>query len=82
MLAAWLDGADVVNMRRRSRAGESWLKRATAHAFYRVMNRLSDVPIPVDTGDFRLLSRRAVEAINALPERNRHDERALRLDRF
>ena len=71
MLAAWLDGADVVNMRRRSRAGESWLKRATAHAFYRVMNRLSDVPIPVDTGDFRLLSRRAVEAINALPERNR-----------
>ena len=71
MLAAWLDGADVVNMRRRNRAGESWLKRATAHAFYRVMNRLSDVPIPVDTGDFRLLSRRAVEAINALPERNR-----------
>jgi polyisoprenyl-phosphate glycosyltransferase len=71
MLAAWHDGADVVNMRRRNRAGESWLKRATAHAFYRVMNRLSDVPIPVDTGDFRLLSRRAVEAINSLPERNR-----------
>ncbi len=71
MLAAWLDGADVVNMRRRHRAGESWLKRATAHAFYRVMNLLSDVPIPLDTGDFRLLSLRAVEAINALPERNR-----------
>jgi glycosyltransferase involved in cell wall biosynthesis len=71
MLAAWLDGADVVNMRRRNRAGESWLKRATAHAFYRVMNLLSDVPIPMDTGDFRLLSLRAVEAINALPERNR-----------
>jgi glycosyltransferase involved in cell wall biosynthesis len=71
MLAAWRAGADVVNMRRRARAGESWLKRATAFAFYRVMNRLSEVPIPVDTGDFRLLSRRAVDAINAMPERNR-----------
>jgi glycosyltransferase involved in cell wall biosynthesis len=71
MLAAWRGGADVVNMRRRARAGESWLKRATAFAFYRVMNRLSDVPIPVDTGDYRLLSRRAVDAINALPERSR-----------
>ena len=71
MLAAWRGGADVVNMRRRARAGESWLKRATAYAFYRVMNRLSEVPIPVDTGDYRLLSRRAVDAIKALPERNR-----------
>jgi glycosyltransferase involved in cell wall biosynthesis len=71
MLAAWRAGADVVNMRRRARAGESWLKRTTAFAFYRVMNRLSEVPIPVDTGDFRLLSRRAVDAINAMPERNR-----------
>lgn len=71
MLAAWRGGADVVNMRRRARAGESWLKRATAHAFYRVMNRLSEVPIPVDTGDYRLLSRRAVDALNSLPERNR-----------
>jgi glycosyltransferase involved in cell wall biosynthesis len=71
MLAAWREGADVVNMRRRRRAGESWLKRVTAYGFYRVMNRLSDVPIPVDTGDFRLLSRRAVDALNSLPERNR-----------
>jgi glycosyltransferase involved in cell wall biosynthesis len=71
MLAAWRNGADVVNMQRRTRAGESWLKRATAFAFYRVMNRLSEVPIPVDTGDYRLLSRRAVDALNALPERNR-----------
>ena len=71
MLAAWHAGADVVNMRRRHRAGENWLKRATAHGFYRVMNRLSDVPIPVDTGDFRLLSRRAVDALKELPERNR-----------
>ena len=72
MLAAWRDGADVVCMRRRSRAGESWLKRASAHAYYRLLNRLSRVPIPADTGDFRLLSRRAVEALKRLPERNRY----------
>jgi len=71
MLQAWRDGADVVNMRRRTREGESWFKRATAHAFYRVINRLSEVPIPRDVGDFRLLSRRAVQALNLLPERNR-----------
>jgi len=71
MLSAWRAGADVVNMRRRRRAGEHWLKRTTAHSFYRIINRLSDVPIPVDTGDFRLLSRRAVNALNDLPERNR-----------
>lgn len=71
MLAAWREGADVVDMRRRSRAGESWLKRATAHLFYRAINRLSDVPIPHDTGDFRLLSRRAVDALNEMPESNR-----------
>lgn len=71
MLHQWRSGADVVNMRRRSRAGETWLKRATAHAFYRVINRLSEVPIPEDVGDFRLLSRRAVDALNELPERSR-----------
>ena len=71
MLQAWREGADVVNMRRRSRDGETWLKRATAHAFYRVINRMSEVPIPRDVGDFRLLSRRAVQALNLLPEHNR-----------
>lgn len=71
MIEHWRAGADVVDMRRRSRAGETWLKRATAHAFYRVMNRLSEVPIPEDVGDFRLLSRRAVDALNELPERSR-----------
>ena len=71
MLLAWRDGADVVNMRRRHRAGDNWLKRTTAHAFYRVLNWLSKVPIPVDIGDFRLLSKRAVDALNDLPERNR-----------
>jgi glycosyltransferase involved in cell wall biosynthesis len=71
MLAAWQAGADVVDMRRRSRHGESWLKRTTAHLFYRAINRLSEVPIPEDTGDFRLLSRRAVDVLNQMPERNR-----------
>lgn len=71
MVQAWRDGADVVNMRRRTRDGETWFKRATAHAFYRIINRLSEVPIPRDVGDFRLLSRRAVQALNLLPERNR-----------
>ncbi len=71
MLAAWRQGADVVNMRRRSRADESWLKRQAARSFYRAINRLSDMPIPEDVGDFRLFSRRAVDALNQLPERNR-----------
>lgn len=71
MLDAWRAGAEAVNMRRRTRQGESWFKRFTAHAFYRVINRLSDVPIPADVGDFRLLSRRVVDVLNELPERTR-----------
>ena len=71
MLDAWRQGADVVNMKRRSRQGETWFKNASAHWFYRIINGLSEVPIPPDVGDFRLLSRRAVEALNQLPERNR-----------
>lgn len=71
MVEAWRNGADVVNMKRRSRDGETWLKKASAHSFYRLMNKLSDVKIPEDVGDFRLLSRRAVEAMNSLPEHNR-----------
>lgn len=72
MLTAWHAGADVVCMRRRTRAGETRTKRFSAHLFYRLLNRLSKVDIPEDTGDFRLLSRRAVEALNQLDERNRY----------
>ncbi|CUJ51759.1 TPA: glycosyltransferase family 2 protein [Pseudomonas aeruginosa] len=72
MLRAWKGGADVVCMRRRSRAGESWLKRYSAHRFYRVLNAISEVDIPADTGDFRLLSRKAVDALSQLNERNRY----------
>lgn len=71
MLDAWRAGADVVNMRRTGRDGETLLKRTTAHFFYRIINRLSDVTIPSDVGDFRLFSRRAVDALNRLPESNR-----------
>lgn len=72
MVQAWQEGADVVLMKRRSRAGESWLKRTTASLFYRLINRISDIQIPVDIGDFRLMSRRSVDALNKLPERNRY----------
>ncbi len=72
MMTVWQqDGVDMVNMRRRTREGETWFKKATAHAFYRVINQLSDVEIPADVGDFRLISRRAVDALNQLPETNR-----------
>ncbi|MBM3389703.1 MAG: glycosyltransferase family 2 protein [Betaproteobacteria bacterium] len=71
MVTAWRAGADIVNMKRRSRRDESWTKRRAAGAFYRLINRLSDTPIPADIGDFRLLSRRAVQALNRMPERNR-----------
>ncbi len=71
MLRAWRAGSDVVQMRRASRAGESWLKRATARAFYRTIGRISDIEIPADVGDFRLLSRRAVAALLRCPERSR-----------
>ena len=69
--ARFREGHDVVYAVRRSRAGESWFKRATASAFYRVIGRLSDTPVPADTGDFRLLSRRAVLTLRGLRERHR-----------
>ena len=72
MLQAWREGADVVSMKRRSRAGETWFKQFSAHAFYRLLNRISEVEIPEDTGDFRLLSRKAVNAMSQLGERNRY----------
>lgn len=71
LLTKWHEGYDVVNAVRLSRDGESWLKRASAHAFYRVINRMSVVDIPADTGDFRLLSRPVLDALKTLPERRR-----------
>ena len=70
-VARWREGDDMVYGTRLAREGESWLKRASAAAFYRVMNYLSRTPIPRDTGDFRLLSRRALDALAQLRERGR-----------
>jgi glycosyltransferase involved in cell wall biosynthesis len=70
MVREWQAGHDVVLMRRASR-DEGWFKKTTAHAFYWAIGRLSSVPIPADVGDFRLLSRRAVDALKRVPERSR-----------
>ena len=70
-VAKWREGYDDVHGTRMEREGESWLKRGTAHAFYRVIGRLSHTPIPADTGDFRLLSPRSLAALRQLRERHR-----------
>ncbi len=67
----WRAGYDVVYAVRRTRKGESAFKLLTARVFYRVIKRLTNVAIPVDTGDFRLMSRRVVEALRSSPERHR-----------
>lgn len=64
-------GCDVVYGRRRARAKESAFKLATAGLFYRLLGRIAEIDIPRDTGDFRLMSRRIVERLNAMPERDR-----------
>ena len=71
-LREWREGYDVVYGRRVDRRGESRMKILTAKWFYRTLNYLSDVEIPEDAGDFRLLSRRAVDALVSLPERHRY----------
>lgn len=70
-VAKWREGYDDIHGTRIARDGEGWIKRATAHGFYRVMQRLSKTPIPTDTGDFRLLSPRSLAALRALRERHR-----------
>ena len=71
MVAKWREGYDVVLARRSSREGEGWIKQATARLFYRLLGRLSQVEIPANVGDFRLMDRRVVEALASLPERSR-----------
>ena len=71
MIIKWREGYDVVYGTRTDRPGESRLKIATAHGFYRLLNFLSDVPIPLDTGDFRLMSRHVIDTFRAMPERDR-----------
>lgn len=71
MLRLWRQGHDVVYATRTERLGESWLKQQTAAGFYKLMERLSDVQVPPNTGDFRLMGRPAVDALRGLRERNR-----------
>jgi polyisoprenyl-phosphate glycosyltransferase len=72
MIAQWRMGVDVVLMQRRARQGESGFKRLSSRLFYRLLSFSSSLEIPVDVGDFRLMNRRAVDALNRLPERNRY----------
>ena len=71
MLKLWEDGYEVIYGKRKSRKGESRFKLLTASMFYRTLNALSDVDIPKDTGDFRLVDRKVVDVINSLPEHNK-----------
>ncbi len=72
MLKYYEEGYDDVYAKRRSREGETWLKKMTSKTFYRVLHTVSRVPIQQDTGDFRLLSRRAIEALKSFPEKQRY----------
>lgn len=72
MIKYYEKGYDDVYAKRRSREGESWLKKFTSKKFYRVLQSVSRVPIQTDTGDFRLLSRRAIEALKSFPEKQRY----------
>jgi dolichol-phosphate mannosyltransferase len=71
MIRKWQQGFDVIYGTRTDRPGESSFKLATARGFYRLLNNLSDVTIPIDTGDFRLMSRPVVDTLRAMPERDR-----------
>jgi glycosyltransferase involved in cell wall biosynthesis len=72
LVAAWREGYDVVYARRAERAGDSAFRKATAHLFYRLIGAVSRVEIPADTGDYRLMSRRAVQALCQLREQHRY----------
>lgn len=71
LVARWNEGYDLVYAQRATRARETWMKRATSFVFYRVMRRMANLDLPRDTGDFRLMDRKVVDAFNRCPERNR-----------
>lgn len=71
MIKLWEDGNDVIYGKRKKRKGESAFKLLTAKMFYKTLNALSDVEIPKDTGDFRLVDKKVVEVINEMPEHNK-----------
>ena len=72
MFEVWKQGYEVVYGKRVSREGETFFKKFTARVFYRFMARTTEVDMPVDTGDFRLIDRRVVDALRRIPERNRY----------
>lgn len=72
MIKLWKDGFQVVYGKRKSRQGETFFKKVTAKYYYRVLNKLTDVEIPVDTGDFRLIDRKVCDAMKSLGEKNRY----------
>ena len=71
MLKLWEEGNEVIYGKRKTRDGESAFKLLTAKMFYKTLNALSDVDIPKDTGDFRLVDRKVIDVINSLPEHNK-----------
>ena len=71
MIAKWRDGYDVVYGTRSERLGESRFKKTSARLFYKILNAMSDIPIPLDTGDFRLMDRAVADTLRAMPERDR-----------
>jgi dolichol-phosphate mannosyltransferase len=71
MLNKYQEGHDIVYAVRRERRGETFIKKKSAECFYRTVNRLSSIPIPRNTGDFRLMSRRAVDSLNLMKEKDR-----------
>ena len=71
MVSLWEDGNDVIYAKRKKRNGESAFKLFTAKMFYKLLNGLSDVDIPKDTGDFRLADKKVIDVINSLPEHNK-----------
>jgi len=71
LIAKWKEGYEVVYAVRREREGETWFKRTSASAFYRLIDRITDVRIPLDTGDFRLLDREVLSALNTMREKQR-----------
>jgi dolichol-phosphate mannosyltransferase len=71
LIEAWKSGNDIVYAQRVSRGGETWLKKLTAHVFYRALRKFTHVDIPPDTGDFRLIDAKVLEAFRRMPERDR-----------
>jgi len=71
LIQKWREGYEVVYAQRTEREGETWFKRTTASIFYRTIYRITDVKIPLDTGDFRLLDRKVVNILNSMRERHR-----------